>query len=129
MQAKRNQIAIGGLLLGLLMFWAASTTTAAEGTPELLPIEPVPMIQVSDWVPTPRPSPARYGFIQQIHPHCFVVADTCRGFSGDAIFRSSVGGPATSRGAFRVGNYVGLRYNKNREVEEIWLAEPPAGVR
>lgn len=123
----RKNLAVSFLLLGLAVILVAPAT--AEETPGLLPIEPVPMIQVSDWVSAPRPSPARYGFIQQIHPHCFVVSDTCRGFSSDAVFRSSAGGPATSRGAFHVGDYVGLRYNKNREVEEIWLAEPPAGVR
>ena len=122
----RKNLVVSFLLLGLAVILVAPAT--AEETPGLLPIEPVPMIQVSDWIPPP-PSPARYGFIQQIHPHCFVVSDTCRGFSSDAVFRSSAGGPATSRGAFHVGDYVGLRYNKNREVEEIWLAEPPAGVR
>ena len=129
MQETRNHIAIAVLLVALITFGMATGPAEAEETPELLPLEPVPMIQVSDWVATPRPSSARYGFIQQIHPHCFVVADTCRGFSSDAIFRSSAGGAATSRGAFHVGDYVGLRYNKNREVEEIWLAEPPVGIR
>lgn len=129
MQETRKYIAIAVLLIALTTFGMATGSTGAEDYPELLPLEPVPMIQVSDWVATPRPSPARYGFIQQIHPHCFVVADTCRGFSGDAIFRGSAGGPATSRGAFRVGDYVGLRFNKNREVEEIWLAAPPAAAR
>ena len=127
MKKTRKNLVVSFLLLGLAVILVAPAT--AEETPGLLPIEPVPMIQVSDWVPAPRPSPARYGFIQQIHPHCFVVSDTCRGFSSDAVFRSSAGGPATSRGAFHVGDYVGLRFNKNREVEEIWLAEPPAGVR
>jgi hypothetical protein len=129
MQTKKNRMAIAGLLIALLMFGGTSVTTAAEDAPALLPIEPVPMIQISDWIPVPRPSSARYGFIQNIHPHCFVVSDTCRGFSSDAIFRSSAGGPATSRGAFKVGDYVGLRFNKNREVEEIWLAKPPAASR
>ena len=124
----RHYLIISSFLLGLAAISAAAPSIAEE-TPELLPIEPVPMIQISDWVPAPRPSPARYGFIQKIHPHCFVVSDTCRGFSNDVIFRSSAGGPATSRGAFHVGDYVGLRYNKNREVEEIWLAEPPVGIR
>ncbi len=123
-QTRRDFIVLS-LLLGLMATLTAAPSIA-EDTPELLPIEPVPMIQISDWVPAARPSPARYGFIQKIHPHCFVVSDTCRGFSSDVIFRSSAGGPATSRGAFRVGDYVGLRFNKNREVEEIWLAEPPA---
>jgi hypothetical protein len=124
----RHYLIISSFLLGLTTILAAAPSIA-EDTPGLLPIEPVPMIQVSDWVPAHRPSPARYGFIQKIHPHCFVVSDTCRGFSNNVIFRSSAGGPATSRGAFHVGDYVGLRYNKNREVEEIWLAEPPAAPR
>lgn len=129
MQATRKQITIAALMLGLLMFGVAPATIAAEDAPALLPIEPMPRIQISDGVTIPHASPERFGFIQKIHAHCFVISDMCRGFSSDVIFRSSAGGPATARGAFRIGDFVGLRYNKNREVVEIWLAEPPAGVR
>lgn len=127
MKQTKNHLIIVFLILGLAAILAV--TAVAEDTPDLLPIEPVPMIQISDAVTTPRASPERFGIIQKIHPHCFVIADMCRGFSGDTIFRSSDGGPPTSRGAFRVGDYVGLRYNKNREVAEIWLAAPPVGIR
>jgi len=96
MQATRKQITIAALMLGLLMLGVAPATIAAEDAPALLPIEPMPRIQISDGVTIPHASPERFGFIQKIHAHCFVISDMCRGFSSDVIFRSSAGGPATA---------------------------------
>ena len=56
MKKTRKNLVVSFLLLGLAVILVAPAT--AEETPGLLPIEPVPMIQVSDWVPAPRPSPA-----------------------------------------------------------------------
>jgi hypothetical protein len=122
-----NRIAIVLLLLMLIPVLAASAGT--EDPPSLLPLEPVPKQQISDGTTLQPAPPERVAVIEQIHPHCFVIGDICRSFSSNAVFRSSAGGPATSRAAFRVGDYVGFRFNTTREIEEIWLAEPPTGLQ
>ncbi len=100
---------------------------AALEPPALLPIDPVPLVEVSDWVPEmAQAGPERHGFIEQVHDHCCVILDVCRGFARHASFRTRPDGPATSRNAFRAGDYVGYRLNPERRIEAVWF-EPISG--
>jgi hypothetical protein len=128
MKHTTKYVTIFFLLLSLAAIFAAPSSIA-EDTPELLPLDPVPMVQISDGTTLQPAPPERVAVIEQIHPHCFVIGDICRSFSSNAVFRRSAGGPATSRAAFRVGDYVGFRFNTAHEIEEIWLAEPPVDTR
>lgn len=121
-----QQILAGGLL-AVLLLWGSALAAEPEA---LLPIEPVPMIEISDYVTIALdPAPERFGFIDRINEECFVISDICRSFAPKAVFRTRRDGPATSRNAFRVGDFVGFRFNIKREVEAVWFEPVPAGLK
>ena len=118
---------LAGGLLTVLLLWGSAPAVEPKA---LLPIEPVPTIEISDYVTSAsRPAPERYGFIDRINPECFVIMDICRSFANNAVFRTRRDGPATSRNAFKPGDFVGFRFNINREVEAVWFEPVPAGLK
>lgn len=102
---------------------------AADPLPELAPIEPAPLMQPGGYVPQAAVDAAtHYGFVEGIVDGGFVIADVQRFLSPEVVLRSRPNGPATSKSAFRVGDWVGFLLDDERRIREIWLDEVPPGV-
>ena len=123
----RHVMIWAGCLLAILMTGQGGLAIEPAA---LLPIDPVPLTEISDWVePATEDAVMHQGFIDRINDECFVILDMCRGFAPNVVFRTRPGGPATSRAAFRPGDYVGYRFNLSHKIEAIWLETVPADLR